>query len=453
MRQYRYSTSTTRRKNRDGSFFIRNGLRIFMGLLFIGSAYVKMVDPFGFALKIEEYFISFSLNFMTPTSMFFAFAAILAEFMIGWALLLNIQMQITAWVLLLFMIFFTLLTCYLAYFLDVLKIINNIFGTNFERFMVTDCGCFGDFIKLTNYQTFYKNIIFLLFAIIIFRQRKKYKQQEWYYITQWGPILLSVIFALFVMIHCLLHEPWHDFRPWKVGNFIAGETYSEAPEIDFVFQYKNNQTGKIEEFSIDKLSAIADDSLQNAEFEAKYTYIKRSEKVITPGINARLADFSITNNEGTDIKNMVMLQDDLNFIIFIRNLAQMNENKLKNIKALISDCKAEGIPYILLTSSSPYMVDSLNLLELDSNESFFFCDATPMKTALRNDPGVVMLQQGYILDKWAFRDVPALSDILAHKEQYDNNLQKYRQKTPPIFMDATDSINIENTPDYQEIEN
>ena len=116
-------------------------------------------------------------------------------------------MRFTSWVLLLFMLFFTLLTFWLAYALDIVNLYNSIFHKNVKIFVVTDCGCFGDFITLSNKQTFYKNVVFMLFTLIIFGQNKKYKQNKLALRKQIIALLVGLIAILFVQIYCLRHEP------------------------------------------------------------------------------------------------------------------------------------------------------------------------------------------------------------------------------------------------------
>jgi len=428
----RYKERISSKNQKNTMYYIRHISRIFIGILFIFSGYTKMVDPFGTALKMEEYLLSFGMDFMTPAATVFAFLLNCAEFVLGWMLLLGIQMQITAWGLLLFMSFFTLLTFWLAYALDIVALVNRLLGTNFEIFVVTDCGCFGDFIKLDNYQTFYKNIVFMLFTLIIFGQRKKYKQQHWYYITQWFPALLVVGFSIFMQLHCLRHEPWHDFRPWKVGNFIAGETYSEAPIVDFVFQYKNKTDGSILDITMDELSEISDDSLRSDDLENNYIYVDRKEKIIKPAINARLADFTITDLEQKqDIKNDVILSPEYTFIIFIRDVA-ISPERFASSKKLIEECDAAGMDYYVITGALKGEVDTFNANN-HTNIQFYYSDITPLKTAIRNNPGVILLKDGYVLDKWAYRDIPPLADIKASMPNYEKSLEKYKKKNPPIL--------------------
>ena len=430
MEQYR-NLSLSRKKQKDVGYYFRNGLRIAMGLLFIFSGYVKMVDPYGFNLKIEEIFVSIDMDFMVPASMVFAFLGILAEFALGWALLLGIQMQLAAWGLMLFMGFFLVLTFWMAYALNLVAFYNHLFATNYQIFVVTDCGCFGDFLKLDNHQTFYKNVIFMLFTIIIFVQRKKYKQQPWYYITQWFPMLLVTGFSLFTMFHCLRHEPWHDFRPWKVGNFIAGETYSQAPEVDYIFKYKNIHDNTVKEITMDDMTAIVSDSILIDDLENNYTYLDRVEKVIVPGVNAKLSDFTITDIETReDIKNQIITSQDYVFIIFARDVTTMSADGFTAINTLINKCKERKIDYVIVTGSLQEEVDAFNAKH-GFNMDFYYCDVTSLKTAIRNNPGVILIKEGYVMDKWSYRDIPPLAEIISQMPKYDANLEKYKRKTPP----------------------
>ena len=129
---------------------IANISRILVGIVFVFSGFVKGVDPLGTAYRLEDYFIAFNWTFFIPLALFFSILLCTIEFVTGIMMLLNLKMKISSWVLLLMMVFFTLLTLNDA--------INN---------PVPDCGCFGDAIKLTNWQTFYKNLVLLPMAVLI----------------------------------------------------------------------------------------------------------------------------------------------------------------------------------------------------------------------------------------------------------------------------------------------
>ena len=449
----RYGIRSSSKKQKNTMYYIRNFSRLLMGVLFIFSGYVKMVDPYGFSLKIAEIFNSFGMGFFEPASMTFAFLGIIAEFALGWALLFGIQMRLTAWGLMLFMGFFTLLTFWFAYGLKIIEFANHLFNLNIQvKEAVTDCGCFGDFVKLDNYETFYKNIIFMAFTLVVFGQRKRYKQQEWYYITQWFPMILVLGFSLFALFSCLRYEPWHDFRPWKVGNFIAGETYSQAPEVDFVFQYKNNADGSMKELTMDDLSAIANDSLQSEDFETNYTYHNRIEKIIKPGIYASLGDFSITDLiQKKDIKNEIITSPEYTFIIFIRDVTEITPQKFETTKTLIQELKANEMNYVVLTASLQQETEAFNK-EYNTDIYFYYSDATPLKTAIRNNPGVILIKEGYVMDKWSYRGIPSLEDIKASFNKYEKKLEKYKVKRPPVLPTGENLLEIEETADNETAE-
>lgn len=437
-------TVSYRKEHKNFMYYVRHFSRIFIGILFVFSGYVKAVDPFGGALKFEEYFASFGMDFMIPLSMSFSILLNAAEFIIGFALLFSIQIQLFAWALLLFMLFFTVLTFWLAYALDIVALFNSLFNTNYHIFVVTDCGCFGDFITLSNKATFYKNIVFLFFTLIIIIERNRYKKQSFHYITQWMPLLLGLGLVLFIQIHCLRHEPWHDFRPWKKGNFIAAETYSEAPIVDYVFQYQNNKNKTIKELSVDELMKISEDSLQSIDFENNYTYLDRKEKIIHPGTHAKLSDFSIMDIEkNMDLKESIIEQKEFHFILFIHDITKSNLSNFDEINAMASQCINNNIPFIAVTGST---VNEINEFKSKYKIDFpiYFSDETPLKTAIRNNPGLILLKDGYVMDKWSFRDIPNFENLKVKIEAYNLKLKKYKSNHPPILPNGVnlDSMHL-----------
>jgi uncharacterized membrane protein YphA (DoxX/SURF4 family) len=189
--------------------------RIITGLVFIFSGFVKAVDPTGSAIKFEEYFLAFHMDFLMIASLPLSIIQSAAEIMIGLNLIAGIRMKFTAWLLMIFMSFFTLLTFVLAL-------------TN----PVTDCGCFGDAVKLTNWQTFWKNVLLLIPTLVVFFKRNKYpaittKLAEW--LISAANFLIPVILS----VYCLLHEPILDFRPYQIGTVIPDKmTIPEGAPVD-----------------------------------------------------------------------------------------------------------------------------------------------------------------------------------------------------------------------------
>ena len=176
--------------------------RFLLAAVFIFSGFVKGIDPLGSAYKFGDYFAAFHLDFLQPTVVVMAFILCAAELLIGLLLLFGIKMRFAAWSVLLFMAFFTPLTLVLAIFNP-----------------VSDCGCFGDAIKLSNWGTFFKNLVFLAAAVFVFIQRKKFTS---FYSKpmQWALLMVLSVVALTPSFHGYYSLPMFDFRPYKVGvNF------------------------------------------------------------------------------------------------------------------------------------------------------------------------------------------------------------------------------------------
>src|SRR5690554_3363883 len=211
--------------------------RILVGLTFIFSGFVKGIDPWGSAYKFSDYFTAMHLEWLEwaafPLGVFLSFA----EFAIGVALICNMLLSATSLLALLFMIFFTGLTLWIA--------IEN---------PVTDCGCFGDAFIITNWETFYKNVVLLILTIIIYYNRKSYNRFPAY---KTGLLIGTVLIVSYigVVVYSYRHLPIIDFRPYKTGTDIpaAMAMPANAPqdEYDNIFYYRNKSTGEIETFTED----------------------------------------------------------------------------------------------------------------------------------------------------------------------------------------------------------
>src|SRR5882672_5858215 len=199
--------------------------RYFVGALFIFSGLIKLNDPIGTEIKMEEYFEVFAEDFgsfflwLKPYALEIGLFLIVLELALGVAVLLYYRMNFTTKVLLGLMIFFTFLTFYSAYF---------------DK--VTDCGCFGDAIKLTPWQSFYKDIILMVFVLHLFWYRKKFDP---ILRTMEGHVIVFLVtgVSFFLGIYAVRHLPFIDFRAYKIGNTIPDQMKpAEQPIIEFVFE-------------------------------------------------------------------------------------------------------------------------------------------------------------------------------------------------------------------------
>ena len=184
---------------------------------------------------------------------------------------------------------------------------------------------------------------------------------------------------------------------------------------------------------MDELMRITEDSAESADFEQNYLYVDRVEKVLKAGIDAKLSDFTLLNAETQEDEKLSYIESPgYHFLMVDRDISKSKLKCLEEMNRFALQCKEAGIPFVAVTSSLPdkvaVMQDSLQLCF-----PFYYSDATPLKTALRNNLGLLLLKDGYVLDKWSFRDVPDFSDFQAYQTKYESRLEKYRLKNPPVL--------------------
>src|SRR6185295_9155139 len=273
-------------------------IAVVVGAFFIFSGFVKAVDPLGFSYKLDEYFevfadstkeISWLSSFMIwfkSISLFLSVFMIVLEMALGWMLIFGIWMQLTSWLMLLLILFFTFLT-----------------GFSWSTGKITDCGCFGDAIHLSNAETFYKDVALTLLIILIFVYRKK--------ITPLFPKTLSNIMmviglgaSLFLPVYCLRHLPIIDFRPYKIGNNIREEMTlppGSTPTIyKTVLTYKNKSTGEMKDYPSDNFP------WNDSVWVANWEFVSTKNELIQQGDKPKITDFKVWDNENTDMTTAVL---------------------------------------------------------------------------------------------------------------------------------------------------
>ena len=387
---------------------VKNLCRIIVGIVFIYSGFVKGIDPLGSDYKFTDYFNAFGMGWMNATTLFFSFALSLVEFLIGIALLFNLWVSRMAWGSLLFMAFFTPLTLVLAL-------------TN----PVSDCGCFGDAMILTNWQTFWKNIILLLLAIMIFMYRKEYKSSL-PLVGQFSFLALAGAGMLCLSVYCYRHLPVLDFRPYAVGkNITEGMRLPEGAEPDqyeVTLKYKNKQTGEVQSFTEENYPW--QDTL-NWEYESS------SERLVKKGYITPIHDLVIEHPTLGNITEEILEDDNHTILAVAYNLTQSDVQYQPAINRLAEYAQEKGIRFYGLTSSSERDIEAY---KKRNHVPYEFCtaDEIQLKTMIRSNPGVIILQKGTILDKWAGKDVP---DV---KELQDTDLTAYcvysREQMQRIYL-------------------
>ena len=362
-----------------------NFARLVIAPVFIFSGFVKLIDPLGFTYKFNDYFEAFGLDFMSPLSFFLSVLVSTTELLVGLCLLMGILMRITSWVLMAFMTFFTILTFVIAL-------------TN----PVTDCGCFGDALKLTNWQTFWKNIIFLAPAIVVFTGRRRFKPIT-NLAAEWSVALLFVIIGISISIYSYRNLPILDFRPYKIGTNIpnAMSLPSGAPADSFETRFIYEKNGVKKEFAVEDLDITTKDTA--------WKYVDRKTKIIRQGDKPPIHDFSISTLDGKDITDSVLSDPGYSCLIIAYDLQKANADGLFRLNKFAATLAKQNVKIYGLTSSNSAAIAQAKKTYHFSYD-YHTTDETTLKTIVRANPGVLLLKKGTIIAKWHFRNIPEITN-------------------------------------------
>ena len=372
--------------------FIYSILRYLVGSIFIFSGLIKINDPVGTQIKLEEYFGVFSSDFTSLFELLVPFALLISivlctlEIIIGIALLMNYKMRIVLKLLLSLIVFFTFLTFYSAYFNK-----------------VTDCGCFGDAIKLTPWESFYKDIILLVFSISIYFLNKNLKNQVGiFYIKIFddkvfrnGIIIVSTIICLIISFSAINFLPFIDFRVYKVGNYIPDLM---NPSEELKYSYIMEKGGREYEF-------------ESYPLDESFTFKKIN--LLNPEAQPKITDYSLWNETG-DYTNESFLGNKLFIIIHDVNKMGLKGKKLQDfisqLKILVSNINFWVEPIIITSSDSKSYNDFREKYHIEIKN--VYGDATVLKTIIRSNPGFFLLRNGTVTGKWHYNKFPDPKEIL-----------------------------------------
>lgn len=462
--------------------------RVVVGTLFIISGLIKANDPSGFSYKLEEYFMVFStdlgttkveipaevdekiknspcfdklnikkeyenkeipreqlgffkrslidlFHFFAKNALTMAVLICIIEIVLGVFTIMGYQMQLTAWLLFLMIIFFTFLTFYSAYF---------------EK--VTDCGCFGDALKLKPWESFYKDIFLLVFILPLFIFQRKIKgiqinttekiisasslllmtalcilQFKWMFPIWFLAIFTIIRFALgnrlkpaalvlsmLLMVtiasasfsnYCINHLSIKDYRPWKIGNNVKELTTSTPEVAEVVMVYLDNNSCE------EKRMPTNDWSWLDSTFEATHTFYKQDKKIVKEGIEAKVKDFTLEDpNTGETHNEEFMNFEGYAFLWIAPDLNKTNLKNMDRINAIAEYALNNNMLFMGGTSSASDKIDEFrhtnqNLFPIYQN------DEKALKTILRSNPGLVLIKNGIVIDKWHYNDFPKLEYI------------------------------------------
>ncbi|MCX6226739.1 MAG: DoxX family protein [Bacteroidia bacterium] len=356
--------------------------RIIIAVLFIYSGFVKCVDPTGTAIKFEEYFGVFGTDFMIPFSMALSILMCGTEMLIGIMLLLNLKIKWSIWIAVLLMAIYTPLTLWLA--------ISN---------KVTDCGCFGDALVLTNWQTFLKNLVIDLILVVLILNRNEYKNPLKQSVQIYAATGLAVLVAGFEFYN-LNHLPVIDFMPYKVGTNIpaAMTAPTDAPKEIWEFRYYYKKNGVQKEFAINNLP------------DSTWKFVKRDDRLIQKGYVSKIKDFSIRTPDDQDVTNLILSDPGYTLLIVYNSLDKTNLKNIGKINEVVNRAISKEYKVYGLTSSIP---EEFEVFKEKAKATYpiYLMDGTTLKTMIRSNPGLILIKNGTVMGKWHHKQAGKIKNI------------------------------------------
>ncbi len=359
---------------------IVNACRYLLAILFIFSGFVKGVDPFGFAYKLDDYFRAFSVDFFMPLSLALSFVLCAAELFIGLLLLFGVKLRLAAWGAFLFMVFFTPLTFFLAIFNP-----------------VHDCGCFGDAVKLTNWETFYKNIVFLAAAIVLLKWRLQFSR-SFSKIVEIGLLALLIVIAFLPPFIGYTRLPAYDFRPYKIGVNIpeAMKIPDGAPMDVYKTTLYYKKDGLVKEFNENNIPWQ----------DTTWKYVDTKSERIKQGYTAPIESFNLQSLEGNEVTDNVLSFPGYYFLVVSYRLDKSDTKIVTKLNELYFTAKNLGYGFACVTNSTKGDIDAF-VAKTGAAYPFLNADGTMLKTMIRANPGLILLNKGTVIGQWHYNLIPS----------------------------------------------
>lgn len=376
-------------------------ISLLVGGIFVFSGLIKLNDPVGTEIKLEEYFEVFASDqdlglsalqgfweFLLPYSLSLAIILSVLEVVLGLGLILNYRPKSNLWSLLFMIVFFTFLTFYSAYFNK-----------------VTDCGCFGDAIKLDPWQSFTKDIVLLVLIGWLFLQRQSLARMKALPFAS-ALSLLGSLGSLALALYSYYYLPILDFRAYKVGTNVPAsmqpsEELQYGPEQYF---YLNKETGEEETYSTEEFTK----DWKRLSDTVKYTFVKLDKPILNPEAEPKITDYSATDPDGNDVTEMTFKGDKM--LIVITDAKRLTSYGVAQIQKLASDLAEGTIEPIVLTASDYETFETFRH-QIQLAIPYYFVDKTVLKTMIRSNPGFIRIKDGIILAKWHYNQTPGLAEL------------------------------------------
>ncbi len=354
--------------------------RFIVGIVFIFSGLIKLNDPIGTQIKLEEYFEVFAtdfsalhdfFHFLIPFALPIAVFLCAAEVILGVALLVLYRMRQTTWILLALVTFFTFLTFYSAYF---------------DK--VTDCGCFGDAIKLKPWQSFSKDIVLMVLILLILFRRTDFRSPRSPKIGSWV-VGITTVLSVGLGVYAIRHLPPVDLLPYRIGANIPTQM---KPSETLRYQYNMEKNGELFEFT---------------KYPSDTTYVYKEMILLNPEAKPKITDYAVWNNEG-DFTQQTFEGNHLMVVLY--NVQKSDLKSMDKIKALTNALEGSTIRPMALTASDEATFEKFRH-EHQLAIPYYFADATVLKTVSRSNPGILLLSNGTVKGKWHYNDVPSVEEV------------------------------------------
>ncbi len=385
---------------------IINLFRIVLGLTFILSGFVKAIDPLGTQYKIEDYLGVLSLGGMLPDFVTLGTSVAISaiEFTLGVLLLFAISRRVISKVTLVFMTIMTLITAWL-----------------YIANPISDCGCFGDAIHLTNGETLLKNVIMLVMtAVVVYKPRDMIRTLS----NGNSTIVInySVLFILLYAAYSLYMLPQFDFRPYHIGaNIEEGMKIPEgAPQPEFETTFLMKKDGQTKEFTLENYP------------DSTWEFVDSKTIMVKEGFVPPIHDFSILSLNGDDLTEDILQQKGYTFLLIAPYLEKADDSNFGPIDQIYEYAEEYGYKFYCLTASGKQAIAHWQDMT-GAEYPFYNTDAVTLKTIIRSNPGMLLLKDGTVIQKWSHNELPNDSELYAPLDQLTIGTQKATSDTRMIL--------------------
>ena len=365
--------------------------RLLAGAVFVYSGFVKGIDPLGSAYKFTDYFVAFNIEFLEPFALPLSFILSAAEMLIGVALLAGVHMLLASWAVFLFMAFFTILTLIIAI-----------------TDPVADCGCFGDAIILTNWETFIKNVVLMFFVTFLLIKRKRYNPFFRSRLAEWLTLTCFLAIILLIFLYSYRNLPVIDYRPFSTGSNIEEKMSvpPDAPADEYEITLYYRKDGETRPFTVDNLP------------DPDWEWVRTESTLISKGYEPEITNFFIESAEdGIDYTHEILNQPGYLFMLVSYDLERSSEKSTDRINSLADWSFSHGADFICLTASPDRQISDF-IERTGAPYRFYHSDEITLKTVIRSNPGLLLLKEGTILAKWHYSNIP-------HADAMKKNLLSY----------------------------